>query len=304
MDWFEKTFGFKENLDNIKDNIKIDGNKLFTNTSARKFIYGTLEIPSVKELRDRLPQEKGSINISQIMGNVATVHEQEPSAMFQVASQFNLLEMISPEITREQGITRYIYDRTQGPACAMACPYGTLYRNYFSDVNTLKDIEYMFNIKYWEMKNGYALFEKDNLIAFNKLIDANREEIIEKLRVGVQWDTEVAKTGDLVSQVYCSALPVSYHYDINTDVFEKFARVILEATYEAAFIASILNKKSNRLFLTLIGGGAFGNDKEWILDAIQKNINKFKNYDLDLIFINYSESNLYINNETLRIYSL
>ncbi len=50
--------------------------------------------------------------------------------MFQVASQFNLLEMISPNVTPDDGIGIYENDPTQGPACAIACGAGTIYRNY------------------------------------------------------------------------------------------------------------------------------------------------------------------------------
>ena len=41
-------------------------------------------------------------------------------ALFQVASQFNALEMTGFEVTPEHGVTRYMHDRTQGPACAIA----------------------------------------------------------------------------------------------------------------------------------------------------------------------------------------
>jgi hypothetical protein len=55
-------------------------------------------------------------------------------ALFQVASQFNLLEMIGPEVTPEDGVTRYYNDPTQCPACAIAAGAATLYRNYFLPV--------------------------------------------------------------------------------------------------------------------------------------------------------------------------
>lgn len=48
------------------------------------------------------------------------------NALFQVASQFNLLEMINPNITPEMGIDRYEFDRTQGPICAMSCGAETI----------------------------------------------------------------------------------------------------------------------------------------------------------------------------------
>jgi hypothetical protein len=56
------------------------------------------------------------------------------SALFQVASQFNALEMVAPNITPEDGVTRYQHDRTQGPACAIAAGAATIYRNYFVPV--------------------------------------------------------------------------------------------------------------------------------------------------------------------------
>ena len=55
-------------------------------------------------------------------------------AVFQVASQFNLLEMVDPSVTPEQGVGIYERDRTQGPACAIAAGAGTIYRNYFVPV--------------------------------------------------------------------------------------------------------------------------------------------------------------------------
>ena len=51
-----------------------------------------------------------------------------------MASQFNVLEMISEHVTPEEGVTRYAWDRTQGPACAIAAGAATIYRNYFVPV--------------------------------------------------------------------------------------------------------------------------------------------------------------------------
>jgi hypothetical protein len=41
-------------------------------------------------------------------------------ALFQVASQFDALEMTGANVTPEDGVTRYQHDHTQGPACAIA----------------------------------------------------------------------------------------------------------------------------------------------------------------------------------------
>jgi hypothetical protein len=38
--------------------------------------------------------------------------------------------MVGPGITPEKGITNYINDKTQGPACALSCPAALVFRNY------------------------------------------------------------------------------------------------------------------------------------------------------------------------------
>ena len=40
--------------------------------------------------------------------------------------------------------------------------------------------------------------------------------------------------------------------------------------------------KSNVVYLTLVGGGAFGNELHWIYESLQKAIRKFKNTPLDV----------------------
>ena len=72
----------------------------------------------------------GPLTFEEIFGNVSTLHADKELAgsLFQVASQFNVLEMVSPDVGPEEGVTCYQHDRTQGPACAMACPAATVFR--------------------------------------------------------------------------------------------------------------------------------------------------------------------------------
>src|SRR5690606_28574117 len=97
---------------------------------------------------------------------------QHAGALFQVASQFNLLEMTSPTVTPEEGVGIYEHDPTQGPACAIACGGGTIYRNYFVPVgerlgqSTERQIDAAADLgallgngtgALWRMQNGYLL---------------------------------------------------------------------------------------------------------------------------------------------------
>ena len=128
-------------------------------------------------------------------------------ALFQVASQFNLLEMVSPGVTPEQGVGIYENDRTQGPACAIAAGAGTIYRNYFAPTNgqigqseenqldCLTDLgEALGNSgnRLWKMRNGYALPSQSGLLEITERLKACSESEIEKLRlllrIGIQWN--------------------------------------------------------------------------------------------------------------------
>lgn len=290
MNWFKDIFGFDEG--DMDMSVFKEGRIETKNGSLKT---GNLDVPTVSELRERVRfiAKQGNNRVTEELGNVVSFHRDEKNAgaLFQVASQFNLLEMISPDITPEHGITRYAEDRTQGPVCAMACPAGTLYRNYKTRINTLEDVEKTLPEKYWEMKNGYAIFKEERLDALNEIADGMKEDIVSNLRVGIQWETEVipSENKHLVSQIYCSALPVAYNRP-PAFKFEKMARIILEATYEATILAAILNR-SDKVFLTLVGAGAFGNERSWALDAAEKALKKYNQYGLDVRFITYGGRN-------------
>ena len=222
--------------------------------------------------------------------------------------------MVSPNVTPEEGVGRYEYDKTQGPACAITCGAGTIYRNYFADVNgktgqthdnqidCLKDIGDAFEnkkLELWKMSNGYALATNDGLKYINKILGETTPDEYERLkgllRIGIQSNTQVTinNSSNFVSQAYCSALPIAYT-NINLSLWELFARLVLEASYEATMYSALKNyidTKNNKVYLTLVGGGVFGNKIEWILEAINKACFKFNQTPLDVMIVSYGSSN-------------
>ena len=321
--WFETLTGFHEQSpEQVRNNISVDGEVMKSYVNGKEFVYGILEIPTLAELRNRVHSSEihaEELSVREVIANVQHLHASESNAgsLFQVASQFNLLEMVSPDVTPEQGVGGYEYDLTQGPACAVAAGAGTIYRNYFANVNGRKgqsvenQIDCLIDIgedlgntdnRLWVMRNGYALATEKGLIEIaNRLKSANESEIDELrrlLRIGIQWNTEVtiADSRHTVSQAYCSALPVAYSRH-SSELWSEFAQLILEASYEATFCAGILNylqNGNNTLYLTLIGGGAFGNKKEWITNAIHRSLNLYKYVGLDVAIVSYGRSNEYI----------
>ena len=316
--WFEELTGFaEESPKQVQNNLVVADGILTSKITGKSFTIGSLEIPSLEELRltDTLANYSDQISLKEVAGEAQAIHEDvsNENALFQVASQFNLLEMVSPQRTPSDGVGIYEHDYTQGPACAMACGAGTIYRNYFVpidtttgqcngiQIDTIKDLGAALgnnDNSLWTMENGYALASYDGLTKISQKLssctDAEYKELKGKLRVGIQWNSEVTSSENhqRVSQIYCSALPVAYS-NHDSSLWEPFAKLVLEATYEATFYTALKNYQStgnNKLFLTLVGGGAFGNEFSWIFDAIEKALVKFKNTPLDVAIVSYQHS--------------
>jgi hypothetical protein len=323
MTWFEALTGFHEISPNqVRENVTVDGDTLTSLVNHKTFTCGHLEIPSLKELRNRVESSRltpGRLSVREVIGNAQDLHADPANAgcLFQVASQFNLLEMVNPDVTPEDGIGIYEHDLTQGPACAIAAGAGTIYRNYFADVNghtgqsADNQIDCLADIgaalgntgqRLWEMKNGYALPSIEGLREISQRLDALSEneldELRQLLRIGIQWNTQVTirNSQHTVTQAYCSALPVAYS-NHSSVLWEPFARLVLEASYEATLCAAILNSLTtgnHRVFLTLLGGGAFGNKTGWIIDAIRRALKLYSDWNLEVAIVSYGSSNPHV----------
>lgn len=321
--WFETLTGFsEESPQQVRANITVDGHALKSRVNGAMLVCGELETPSLAELRKRVPSsghKTGETSVREVVANVQHLHTNESNAgsLFQVASQFNLLEMVSPSVKPESGVGIYENDRTQGPACAVAAGAGTIYRNYFAIVNgqtgqsATNQIDCLADIgaalgnsdsRLWDMRNGYALASHSGLVEISNRLrsssERERDELRQLLRIGIQWKTQVTLDDckHTVSQAYCSALPVAYSRH-SSHLWAEFARLILEASYEAAICAAILNSVkngNNGLFLTMLGGGAFGNHTDWIIGGIQRALNLYKHAGLDVAIVSYGSSNPYV----------
>lgn len=321
--WFESLVGFREQKGVcVRANIEIANDSMVSMVNGRRMICGTLETPSLAELRSSVqanPIVAGPMRLSEVVADVQTLHvdSENSGTLFQVASQFNLLEMASPSVTPEDGVDCYEKDRTQGPACAVACGAGTIYRNYFASVNGKvgqtkhNQLDCLFDLgrmlgntgeSLWKMENGYAFATAEGLALISERLSATdeteRDLLRQALRIGLHWNTEVTirEQSHLVTQAYCSALPVAY--SLHSDaLWEDFAQLVLEASYEATICAGILNSTrsgNNKVYLTLLGGGAFGNRKEWICSAIRRALHLFANFKLDVVIVSYGSSKQHV----------
>jgi len=185
--------------------------------------------------------------------------------------------MVSPDVGPEEGVTCYQHDRTQGPACAMACPAATVFRNYFVNgtgqdsqehqIDGLKEAHKLLLSMQsaddsqqqlqtlWRMQNGYCMPESLRALQVTSaLLDPAREGgqerrrlFMESITFGTHWDTQVGDNGSApdariedchkVAQIFCSALPVAYN-DYPREEWTHFATAVLQAAYEATYAAA------------------------------------------------------------------
>lgn len=319
-DWFERLTGFREETyERTRSRLAIDGAELVSTVNGARYAVGELSLPTLAELRDRVEIRKGQRSTVRCVTGEARAMHGEPElegALFQVASQFNLLEMTGPGVTPEDGVTRYSSDHTQGPACAIAAGAATIYRNYFapvdgevgqtrdSQIDALADVGQALSTKLgrpvsdlWDMRNGYALCSREGLEAITRLLadgdDGLRDDLRAQLAIGLHRNVEVTDVRESarrhVSQAFCSALPVAYGSGRST-AWEAFARLVLEATYEATLLAAVDQTsagRSNIVLLTRVGGGAFGNADEWIDDAIVRAVGIVEHAGLDIRLVSH-----------------
>ncbi len=317
--WFEELTGFRESSPKqVREHLRLEEETLISLVNGKSYRYGRLEIPSLAELRNQVGTEPGApgrLSAREVVADVQALHldDVNAGALFQVASQFNLLEMVSPDVTPERGVGIYENDRTQGPVCAVAAGAGTIFRNYFAPVNGQvgqsagNQIDCLADLgralgnndeRLWAMRNGYALPSHEGLLAISELLCSASDEQLDGyrslLRIGLHWNTQVTLNGcrHLVSQAYCAALPVAYGRHA-PQLWESFARLILEASYEATLLAAIINGREtgNRTcYLTLLGGGVFGNASDWIIDAIQRALMLYAGTGIDVAIVSYGSS--------------
>ena len=149
----------------------------------------------------------------------------------------------------------------------------------------------------WKMQNGYALCTQAGLDLITEHLRALDTQQLDALRpklcIGIHRDVEVTEAvGEnrpLVSQAFCSALPVAYS-SVAPSQWKSFASLVLEGAYEATLWAAVQNAQhgaSNVVLLTSLGGGAFGNDESWIVGTMRRALGMMRETELDTKLVSY-----------------
>ena len=111
-DWFKALTGFTEtSYEETRSRLAVADGRLHSLVNGRSYGVGALTLESLEALRKRAPwpgDGKRRLRAGIVQGDVRTLHHAPANAgaLFQVASQFNLLELVSPEISPADGVTR------------------------------------------------------------------------------------------------------------------------------------------------------------------------------------------------------
>ena len=310
---------------------------LQSKANERKYSCGKFEIKNKVQLQPTNTNENqtnkketepnDTSNVKQMVVNdLEDLYVKFPDSVFQVASQFNCLEFATPYSVPEDGISDYEYDRTQGPASALICLPATVYRNFFvpmptpsnknannvgqteyNQINNLTQVERILNNAdedYFTVENGYVDSTTPQLNRLTKrLIDEPElaQQLEDAVCVGIQTDADSVidpdKPVSVAAQVFCSALSCGYSSVDAIDDWKPLAMIVLKAAYKCTLLHAINNSKAKRVFLTFLGGGAFKNKMDWIVEAmceaileVNRKVN-MKETRLDIIICHYREIN-------------
>jgi hypothetical protein len=367
--WFSEVFGFKEipfAPNKSSFNVKTStNNHILMTVKTEEIDIGVFRYMSVEDLLKTATSNPSAMSVFGFdpknlkyytMTSPAHVVHMTPGysgSIFQVASQFNALEMPSQTTTPQAGITNYLNDKTQGPVCAMVCPLGTLYRNYFcmpgdgkqpedksvndnpqtgtavgtgsgnDQINTLTELMNIPQFKDLRFQNGYIFVkDKSQLDAINTylLTPENFWKAMMAIKYVIQEDTPVVDVttvhgkilDQIVSQIYCSAYPVAYSTDpspmsgsvvpgTKKEDYALLSSMILHAVYYSTLAYAVTRITSDetrkKVFLTKVGGGAFGNDVSLIDNAIYNAVSHFIAYPIDVYIVDYKGSDTIVDPE-------
>ena len=305
--WFEHYFGFKESLENVMSFIKVEElitkNNIISMKNNKIYNAGLFNLRSPSDFINLPKFGKGKLFVVHGNGssqNISNVLFQQndndfDGATFLCASNFNCLEF--PNINCSAGtlgISGYSNDFTQGPILSSACPGAICYRNYF-----VKHYDNNNKIYFGQVKKEIELLKKTPIkVCHGKALIKNDEELKnlnfdweneDNYMIGVHENCGVYTNCDqngllkesepnkIVHQVFASTFAFD-SYVKRTPLTYKIASCILKSEYKSTILAALDHsirypnrKGSNKCVLTLLGGGAFLNPSDIIINAIKSN---------------------------------
>jgi len=222
-------------------------------------------------------------DIMSLHGLEARYSADAPKVLFQAASRFNYLDSPpSPETAAPScGVTQYLEDSTQGPACARACLAAAFYRSWYlsaddaghdRQMNGLRRVMDVINREgeYLRMEDGKVL-AGPTLKAKGCLpvVGAELEKLVEDaLMVGMTTDAEAILCASArpssahpnargyVSTAWCASVPFWNRTVLENEAMVPLALAVVRALYKATLLEAV-SRGVDRVYLTFVGMGVF-----------------------------------------------
>jgi len=298
---------------NSKTKVEWNAGELFYESIGQfsNFKHNDIEIPLPKGNLPIIELFSGTnADIKQIMA-IDLIKVESGQHMFQAASQFDGLESATDtqKTSRFNFFSNYIYDSTQGPFVSLMAPAAAISRRDYvlgqsqipnNPVNYLDELS-----QYFTVENGYIvgndkskslIDNNDNLLQKVKVMYNKNATVYFDIRKIDLSDKETGGTISLLSkpiqvhQVFTAAMNIgqgkSGYLNRTQDNKENLVvklQFLLEAAYTSTYLAA--HKCGARfLWLTLVGGGVFGNFIDLIVEAINKVHSKY-GHGLSAVFL-------------------
>jgi len=222
------------------------------------------------------------------------------NAVFQIATNFNAVNGINETAApdRDRFTESYHFDKTQGPIASISAGGGAIVRVHAPFFNSKKpsstwcqNSQHQMNFvsekklsKHFPVQNGYVVytgaepkFPKEDSKDYKKLLSSyfiayhRNQQVVYGRCISPTQIELVQDPEQRVDHVCCAAVNMLQRATgINNkgiDAKRTKMEFILQAVYNSAYLSAIYNQRE-KLFLTLVGGGAFGNEFPAIFKAI------------------------------------
>ena len=306
--WFQKIFGFKENLENIKKYItcykKGENYLIHSSANNQTFNSGFFQIKDSNYFKNCNLKKKGNGKFYIISGNgkhskrielidilKSEGQKEFNGATFQVASNFHCLDHMRGMKPPQHGISEYQLIGTQGPAATACCAPSLLYRNYFmNEVSIVKNLDLIDGVPYISQDRDFSN------VSFGIGSHINCEVTMYGTNDGkLAFYSKKEKGKQIINHCLCAALDFSGPVK-RTKITEQLGKKALDQQYKLTILSAWENsikfnhlQGSNKCILTLLGCGVFENKIEDASDSIIKAKEIIKDSGLDVYLVCYSK---------------
>ncbi|KAH0787013.1 hypothetical protein GPJ56_009011 [Histomonas meleagridis] len=315
-EWFTRLFGFEEVPNQVASHFSLskdrNGDIMITSKdNGKSYSVGNFQIRDLKSFKDL--QEIGGGTLNLLVGNgsqtvdadiiTCETNPENNGATFQMASNFNCLDHMPYKKPPMGYLSYYVTSHEQGGPGTVACGPALVYRQYLlphpsGRIGQMDEDVQLLSRTPAEVIDGYVhylppLFNWSNPDNYQVGVHQNIDVTLG--RSGNRGNQFRIVENQRIHQVFCSTLCFGYVEKSNANL--KIAENILSNEYKLTVLSAWENslkypgkKGSKKLFLCLIGGGAFGNPIDLICRSISSAVELIIKSGLEVYLVCFNKN--------------